>query len=122
MNTPRSQVNMLFTKPQRKKKIPIALREATWIKRCGRVFTAKCSTPWCENKMTVFDFQCGHNIPESKGGATAIENLVPICARCNLSMGNSYTFDQWALLSPKRTWKKFFCCFTVMQVPPLPPS
>lgn len=79
----------------RKQKINRALREQVWIHRVGRSFEIKCLTPWCENIIDVFNFQCGHNIPESKGGATTLENLYPICSRCNNSMGNQYTFDEW---------------------------
>ncbi len=81
---------------KRKKKIPKALREAVWVKHVGRHFEHKCLTPWCLNTMTVFDFQTGHNIPESRGGATTIENLVPICSRCNLSMSNTHTIEEWS--------------------------
>ena len=102
-------------KPKYKKqKIPAAIREATWIKHCGRVFEHKCLTPWCLNKITVFEFQAGHNIPESKGGPTTVDNLVPICARCNLSMGDRYTFTQWAALRnpPQPSFlNRYFCCF-----------
>ena len=103
-----------------KKKIPVALREQVWIKQMGRAFEGKCSTTWCQNRITVFDFQSGHNIPESKGGPTNLENLVPLCGRCNLSMGNEYTFDEWCKISeetpqtvvevPKKSfWSSFFC-------------
>jgi 5-methylcytosine-specific restriction endonuclease McrA len=79
-----------------KAKIPKALREQLWITTFGGVFQSKCCTLWCTNMITAFDFQCGHNIPESKGGATTLQNLVPICARCNLSMGSQHTFDEWS--------------------------
>lgn len=79
----------------KKAKIPVALREQVWISRMGRKFEGKCCVDWCNNNITVFDFQSGHNIPESKGGKTTIDNLIPICSRCNLSMGNSYTIEQW---------------------------
>lgn len=82
--------------------IPKALREQVWIQYAGRCFERKCLIPWCENTMTVFDFHVGHNIPESLGGATDINNLRPICARCNLSMGNQYTVDSWSTLTPPR--------------------
>lgn len=82
----------------KKQKIPIAIREAVWIHRCGRVFEHKCITSWCPNTISVFDFQCGHNIPESKGGQTTLSNLYPICSRCNLSMGDRYTIDEWNAL------------------------
>ncbi len=83
------------SKKKRKKPIPAALREQVWLKQMGRVFEGKCPTTWCQNNITVYDFQSGHNIPESKGGPTTLENLIPICSRCNLSMGNEYTFDEW---------------------------
>lgn len=95
-----------------KQKIPKALREQVWIVHAGRVFEHKCMTTWCNNNMTVFDFQCGHNIPECKKGKTDITNLIPICSRCNLSMGSQYTFTEWSLqskaTSPEKPtiWKK----------------
>lgn len=79
----------------KKKAIPSALREAVWIKKCGRVFDHKCNIHWCPNTMTAYDFQAGHNVPESKGGPTNIDNLIPICGRCNNSMGDRYTIDEW---------------------------
>lgn len=84
--------------PYRKQKISQALREQVWIQHNGRVFQAKCMVTWCKNKITVFDFQCGHDIPESKGGPTNISNLYPICGKCNLSMSNTYTFQEWCKL------------------------
>ena len=81
-----------------KQKISAALREQVWIQTQGHVFKAKCAVTWCQNIITVFDFQCGHDIPESKGGPTDITNLYPICGKCNLSMGNHYTFKEWCLL------------------------
>jgi hypothetical protein len=61
----------------------------------------KCSVDWCKNPINAYNFQAGHNIPESKGGKTSVENLVPICDRCNSSMGDRYTIDEWNLLGAK---------------------
>lgn len=89
----------------RKQTIPAALREQVWIAHIGKKFESKCPVRWCSNLITVFNFQCGHNIPESQGGSTDISNLIPICSRCNLSMGSQYTIDEWDRLSrPKRKW------------------
>jgi len=89
--------------------IPKALREQVWIQYAGRQFERKCLVPWCKNTMTVFDFHVGHDVPEYKGGKTEIENLRPICVRCNLSMGSQYTIQEWAKLSkPAKPW---YCCF-----------
>lgn len=117
--------------PYHKKKIPKAVREQVWLQKSGKCFETKCKTTWCQNRITVFDFQCGHDIPESKGGSTTVANLWPICSRCNLSMGNTYTFHQWCKMSAmkppsqSRTWKVFFkTCFqgTKAKTPPSPSS
>jgi len=92
----------------RKAKIPKHLREQVWVTHFGERFKTKCKTKWCTNIITVFDFQCGHDIPESRGGRTSLENLVPICGRCNLSMGNTHTFNQWKEYSvPISRWRRF---------------
>jgi 5-methylcytosine-specific restriction endonuclease McrA len=102
----------------RKATIPVAFREQIWLRTCGKVYETKCSTRWCQNRITVFDFQSGHNIPESKGGPTTPENLIPLCSRCNLSMGNRYTFDEWNKLSnitqttPEPVKKPWWLCCT----------
>ena len=75
--------------------IPRAIREQVWIKYIGTKYKDKCYIDWCQNTITVFDFSLGHNVPVSKGGSNKISNLRPICARCNTSMGNRYTIDQW---------------------------
>jgi 5-methylcytosine-specific restriction endonuclease McrA len=94
--------------------IPKALREQVWLRYTGRVYERKCYIPWCQNVMSVFDFHVGHDVPESLGGATDIANLRPICARCNLSMGSSYTVQEWSRLSTAsahtRTWAQWLCC------------
>ena len=102
--------------PYKKKKIPRAVREAVWLHHCGRKFERRCMTPWCKNNITAFDFQTGHNIPESKGGTTTVDNLIPLCSRCNLSMGNQYTFREWsaqfATAAAIPWWKRIFGCTT----------
>lgn len=79
----------------RKKNIPIALRREVWIKNNEKVFNAKCKVSWCNNEINPFNFECGHNIPESKGGKTNLDNLLPICSSCNKSMGNRYTIIEF---------------------------
>ena len=92
-----------------KANLPKALREQVWIQYAGKHFERKCLIPWCKNIITVFDFHVGHDLPECKGGKTEIENLRPICIRCNLSMGSQYTIQEWAKLSkPAKPW---YCCF-----------
>ena len=85
-----------YPKAKKKANIPKALREQVWITNVGNKFEIKCMVIWCQNTMNVFDYHVGHNIPESRGGATNINNLKPICARCNLSMGNYYSIEEWS--------------------------
>ena len=80
----------------KKKRIPRALREQIWIKRNKGKFEVKCPIKWCRNRINCFNFHSGHNVPSSKGGATNIRNLTPICAKCNLSMSNNYTIKQFS--------------------------
>jgi hypothetical protein len=106
---------------RRKQKIPAAFREQIWFRDYGRSFEGKCPTRWCTNTINVFDFQCGHNIPESKGGPTVPDNLIPICARCNMSMGDRFTFTEWSALNGPisirqtvplvDTTTSFWCCY-----------
>lgn len=94
----------------KKKKIPKALAEQVWITTMGHKFDGKCKVKWCHNRISAFDFECGHNIPESKGGKTTLDNLFPICARCNRSMGDRYSIDEWnAKFAPTRS--KWSACF-----------
>ena len=96
----------------RKATIPKALREQVWIQVFGRIFEKKCYIKWCQNTINVFDFHMGHDIPESKGGTLTIDNLKPICARCNLSMSDNYTIKEWNHFKKNDTsrCKLFSCC------------
>ncbi len=85
----------------RKATIPKAIREQTWVKYIGKRYCSTCFVWWCKNTITVFDFQVGHNIPESKGGDLEISNLRPICSRCNSSMSDKYTIHEWENLQQK---------------------
>ena len=60
------------------------------------IFTDKCAVKWCNAQVTPFTFEAGHNIPESKGGETSVDNLRPICGKCNKAMGNRYTIDDYS--------------------------
>jgi 5-methylcytosine-specific restriction endonuclease McrA len=94
-------------------KIPKALKEQVWLKYNGRNYDAKCNVPWCQNMITVYDHESGHVIPHSKGGLTILENLRPICSRCNKSMSDNYTIDEWNKLGFSETnIRRFYsnCC------------
>ena len=78
--------------------LPKRIREVVWNTYNGETYSSKCYVPWCSNIINVFNYQVGHDIPESKGGTYDIGNLRPICSNCNLSMGNKWTIQEWGKL------------------------
>ncbi len=95
-----TKLDILAPKPKavtvtKRSTLPKALREEVWRRYIGTQYESKCTVVWCTNKITPFDYEVGHNIPHSKGGSSTIDNLRPICSRCNKSMSDDYTIDQW---------------------------
>lgn len=77
-----------ITKKRTKKTyIPKSLKIAVWKKNIGmEVGMTLCSV--CKTtSIHQMDFHCGHIKAESEGGETCLSNLVPVCGKCNLSMG-----------------------------------
>jgi 5-methylcytosine-specific restriction endonuclease McrA len=84
------QIDDVYLEPKRKKRktyIPKCLKKTVWDKWIGlKTGQTKCSV--CEfTDIFQIDFHCGHIISEADGGETNTDNLMPICAQCNLSMG-----------------------------------
>lgn len=76
----------------KKKSIPKSLKKAVWVKHHGENFTVSC--PCCNlNKIDPFNFHTAHIKAEKEGGKTNIDNLIPTCASCNLSMGTKNYYD-----------------------------
>ena len=72
---------------QKKRNIPKRVKDLTWDKWVGKdVATHACLC--CEKtEIRMNSFHCGHVVSEADGGLTEPDNLRPICADCNLSMG-----------------------------------
>ncbi len=74
--------------------IPKAVKRAVWMKFYPNSKQGEC----CSCKRIVYDddFQTAHIIPESKGGATVVDNLMISCKPCNTSCGtkNMNDFNQ----------------------------
>jgi len=73
--------------PTRKKNIPKSLKRQVWDYWIGAdLGTALCLC--CKYQVIrQIEFHCGHVLAEANGGKLSVENLRPICAQCNLSMG-----------------------------------
>lgn len=70
-----------------RKTLPSAVRSSVWNKYIFRKHSvAKCMVG-SGNQISQSNFQCGHIKSVKHGGNDSIENLRPICALCNSSMG-----------------------------------
>jgi hypothetical protein len=78
------------SKPKKEKRpsIPKKIRVLVWNTHIGELIgMAKCLC--CNEKdISQMEFHCGHIISYYNGGADSVENMRPICASCNLSMGS----------------------------------
>jgi 5-methylcytosine-specific restriction endonuclease McrA len=54
----------------------------------------------------AFALECDHIVPESAGGATALENLQCLCGACNRAKGNRFTrqFKVRAATTTEEIW------------------
>lgn len=74
---------------QTKKAIPKHIKVLCWNAAFG-VDARTASCPCCEMEtIDITHFHAGHIISEKNGGLTVVDNLIPICGQCNLSMGTS---------------------------------
>ena len=73
--------------PSKRKAFPKQVRFAVWEHHCGKVYSHKCSIHFCSSIMKVSDFEVGHIVAHAKGGEDRLSNLMPICNKCNKSMG-----------------------------------
>jgi hypothetical protein len=58
----------------------------TWRAAILERFDHQCV--FCKTPLTVSTAHMDHILPFSKGGATTLDNLQPLCAPCNLAKGN----------------------------------
>ena len=84
----------------RKIQLPDTLTELQVAEILNR-FSSKCSV--CESEYQHLD----HFIPVSSGyGGTTLENIVPMCGRCNMSKGAKNPFE-WAETLPTKDRERF---------------
>lgn len=79
-----------------KKNIGIQKKNECWKKYNGDEMEAECQVSWCKKVINCSDYHVGHDIAESKGGINDSDNLIPICSRCNLSMGNRFSIKEFS--------------------------
>jgi len=91
----RKNTRTSFYKTSRKEKtkqdICRDLKNQVWISHFGEVLKHKCFT--CNTMLMINDtWHAGHVCAESKSGPLIIENIRPVCASCNKSMGTCHMY------------------------------
>lgn len=80
-------------KEDKRKSIPAPLKKQIWEKyisidlRKGKCFCCKTTD------IMESDFHAGHIISDKDKGKVELENLRPLCSKCNLSMGSENMFE-----------------------------
>jgi 5-methylcytosine-specific restriction endonuclease McrA len=79
--------NSIVAKKVKKMSIPSARKTEVWHKYIGKEQGISKCLCCKERDISAREFVVGHVIPEKDGGAIDIDNLRPVCAPCNASMG-----------------------------------
>jgi hypothetical protein len=81
-----TNTKLVGTKITRKQKIPKKVKDDSWDlhigSSVGEAYCIVCNT----TKINSKSFDAGHVVSEHNGGNTDINNIMPICHSCNLSM------------------------------------
>lgn len=87
----------------------VSISKIQKIKLWDECFSAmRVMCPICNYNLIEKDnYHAGHIIAESKGGNSTNDNLLPICAKCNLSMSSKYLIQYWLNLQ-KNDMKRCF--------------
>jgi 5-methylcytosine-specific restriction endonuclease McrA len=72
----------------KKSTIPKSIKTMVWNKYVGSSIAETLCICCQQEKISIRHFHCGHIIPEANGGSLELENMRPICAPCNSSMGS----------------------------------
>ena len=72
-------------KEKKREEITPELRRQTWYKINNDDNNGICYT--CNKPLEFKQMQCGHIKPHAKGGKFVLNNLMPVCEKCNKEMG-----------------------------------
>ena len=79
---------LLKTEKKGKKKIPKKIKDDSWDKYIGKEHGSILCICCNKTEIQQKNFIGGHIISEKNGGEINIDNIIPICNECNLSMGS----------------------------------
>jgi len=76
---------------KKRKAVPKKIRYMVWRQYVGDSLNGKCYC--CDGDIIIENWHVGHVISVARGGGNIVENLRPLCASCNLSMGERHMGD-----------------------------
>ena len=88
LDIPKRTIKEIKEKPSRKS-IPKKIRADVWENAFGASTQGKCHCCNCDLNC-LGSWHAGHIIASCNGGSDTADNLRPICASCNLSMGSEH--------------------------------
>lgn len=77
----------------KRKTIPAPLKRDCWNKWIGPNVAHTYCLCCNQHKISMNDFEAGHVISDAEGGELSVDNLKPICSKCNKSMGKKNMND-----------------------------
>jgi hypothetical protein len=89
-----------------KKSIPKKIKNDSWNTYIGNDKSSALCLCCRNTKISMNDFTAGHIISEKNGGIMTVENIVPICNQCNLSM-SSKNMDKYIQDHHPKNYDKF---------------
>ncbi|MFQ5620687.1 MAG: HNH endonuclease [Candidatus Nanoarchaeia archaeon] len=78
-----------YTYEGKRRTIPKKVKQDLWF-RCFGPKKAEGNCKVCDDKIHFYDFEVGHIKARARGGTDNLNNLMPICSRCNKSMGTQH--------------------------------
>ena len=80
---------------KKNKKIPLSIKNQLWFKYFGKEKAIGiCNL--CKEEIHITNFHTSHKISRFNNGSDELENLIPLCKSCNLSMGKT-NYDDYKL-------------------------
>ena len=77
----------------KKKRIPKKIKNDSWDKYIGPNIADELCVCCQTTSINAKDFIAGHIISEHNGGQVIVDNIMPICSGCNLSMSSENMRD-----------------------------
>lgn len=106
-------LNCDVVRTEKRKPIPSAIRYQVWRHYFSRWWSTSCPMDGycycCNLPISIENWHAGHVVAWAKGGEDTVENLRPICAQCNTSMGkmNMGLYVVKYNLRGSRGWREF---------------